>query len=297
MSGPRPDPARHTYLGYRGQDSDTPFGRYFRAEMAPLAGHVLEALSLGPQAPPLLGDLNSVPELHAGGYLSVESGYVVAPDGSIRVAVLTPMPGVSAEMWDWWFGWHGSDTRRYKLWHPRAHLHAEWGDGPDRGRRGRERYVGRTSFVDEYLGSTLAKAAIQFIPPALLGADEATLVPGSGHTMICARLGSSQFPVDIGYLVHHVRPTSDGCEMRSRFFLGGRHVGRRPGVAASGAAGAGSAVLDSAVKRLGSLFLRRNAATAAASLLVHCAQEMAHLASFLAELHEEFSPAGADQDA
>ena len=104
-----------------------------------------------------------------------ENGFGLGPDGSIRVAVRTRMPGVSPAMWDWWFGWHGSDSRRYKLWHPRAHLYAEWADGPDGDRRGRERYVGRTSFVDEYIGSTLARAAIRFVPPAELGFAEAPL--------------------------------------------------------------------------------------------------------------------------
>jgi hypothetical protein len=38
---------------------------------------------------------------------------------------------------DWWFGWHSDEPQRYKLWHPRAHVHAQWGaegtkDAPDR---------------------------------------------------------------------------------------------------------------------------------------------------------------------
>lgn len=282
----RPDPTRRPYLGYRGDDADTSFGRWFRPEMAPLPGDVVDALALGPQAPELLGPLESAPQLLEEGYLPLESGYALGEDGTTRVAVLTRMPGVTAEMWDWWFGWHGCDPRRYKLWHPRAHLFAQWADGPDEGRRGRERYVGRTSFVDEYLGSTLAKAAIQFVEPATLGIDERALAPGTGRTMICARVGSSQFPMDVGYLLHDVRPTPDGCEMRSRFWIGGPYV--RPRRPAAGA-------LGPVTSRLGGLFLRQGV-TSAHALLAHCSQEMSHLATFLAELHGAMSPADADRD-
>ena len=37
------------------------------------------------------------------------------------VAVRTDMLGVGALMWDWWIGWHATDTARDKLWHPDAH--------------------------------------------------------------------------------------------------------------------------------------------------------------------------------
>jgi hypothetical protein len=72
-------------------------------------------------------------------------------------------------MWSWWFGWHGCDTRRYKLWHPRAHLFAAWKDGDDTGRQGDERYIGRWSLIGEYIGSSMLNGAIQFVAPAEMG--------------------------------------------------------------------------------------------------------------------------------
>jgi hypothetical protein len=205
-----------------------------------------------------------------------ENGYALCPDHSIRVAVHTPMPEVTPAMWDWWFGWHGCDSRRYKLWHPRAHLYAEWADGADGERRGRARYVGRTSYVDEYLGSTLARASIRFVAPGELGFDESKLAPDE-QTVICARVGSSQHPVDIGYLVHHVRATPIGAEMRSRFWIGGSHIESR----------AHNPAVRRAVAQVGRRLFTPNDASAR-DLLVHCAQEMAHLATRLPALHEEF---------
>lgn len=274
-----------SYLGYREGDAATPFGRFFRPEMAPLPAHVVEALSLGPVAPALLGGFETLPALLDDGYLPIETGLAVGRDGDLRVAVLTAMPGVSAEMWDWWFGWHGSDARRYKLWHPRAHVSASWADGPDRGRRDRSRYVGRTSLVDEYIGSTRTKIAIGFVPPSEVGLGETE--PGGGRTFVCARLGSSQVPLDTGWLVHDVRPAADGCEMRSRFWLGGHHVRLRAG---------GPVLVDRVVARAAAALLRRQGIEMARALLVHCSQEMSHLASFLPDLHAELSRPDADTD-
>lgn len=270
----RPDPGRRPYLGYRDGDFETPFARFFDPTMAPLAPDVVSALDEGPQAPKLLTELDAVGALLENDE-STENGYALCRDGSVRIAVHTPMRGVTPEMWDWWFGWHGSDSRRYKLWHPRAHMYAQWADGDDAGRTGRERYVGRTSFVDEYLGSTLVRAAIRFVVPAEFGFDEGKLDPGR-QTAICARVGSSERPVDIGYLVHHVRATDGGAEMRSRFWIGGTHIEAR----------AQGATVGKAVAAVGRRVFTPTE-TNARELLVHCAKEMAHLAARLPLLYDE----------
>ncbi|BBX61471.1 hypothetical protein MSAS_06450 [Mycobacterium saskatchewanense] len=253
------------YLGYRNDDADTPFGKFFTPQMAPLPGHVVEALHHGPQGGMALLAFDDAASVAEPGYQQTENGYGVLDDGSFAVAVRTDMPGVTPAMWAWWFGWHGCDTRRYKLWHPRAHLSAEWKDG------GRERgYLGRWSMISEYIGSTLLKGAIQFVEPAALG-----LPPDADDAVaICARLGSGDAPVDVGWFVHHVRSTPSGAEMRSRFWMGGPHIAVRnaPGMASR------------AVRPIASRILGSSEATAR-NLLVHCAQEMNHLAGFLPELH------------
>ncbi len=271
----RPDPARRPYLGYRGEDRAAPFARFFDDHMAPLADHVLQAVATGPVAPPLLAPLEALGEVVAADETPVETGLALAGQGDVRLAVRTPMPGVSPAMWDWWFGWHGSDTRRYKLWHPRAHLYAQWADGGDGERRGRARYVGRTSFVDEYIGSARQRVAITFVPAESLGVDPAAVADPEEATVVCARVGLSGQPVDLGWLAHHVRRTAEGAEMRSRFWMGGPHLGRR-----------GGGGLPTALARRA-----RPPLSTATALLVHCAQEMAHLAAFLPELHAAF---GAD---
>ena len=163
----------------------------------------------------------------------------------------------------------GPDSRRYKLWNPDAHLYAGWEDGIT----DREGYVGRTSFVDEYVGSTKLCLAIHFVPPSTLGFDENKLSDPLQATVICGRVGLSEAPIDSGYLVHYVRKTKEGSEMRSRFWLGGKYIASRDGKKGTAAA----------AERNDALMIWQ-----AYSLLVHCAKEMNHLAAFLPDIYDEF---------
>ncbi|GGX74942.1 DAPG hydrolase family protein [Streptomyces anandii] len=275
---PRHLQQRHAtrYLGYHGSDTHAPFASYFEPEMASLAAHVIEALNAGPQAGPMLTVLEDAGSLLEAEWEPTETGYALLPDGSMRVAVHTPMPEVTPRMWDWWFSWHGDDTRKYKLWHPRAHVFAQWADADLH--TGPRAYVGRTSYVDEYLGSRLIRAAINFLPPSALGMDETRLADPREATAICARVGLSNYPLDVGYLLHHIRRTGDGAEMRSRFWIGGRHVAPRTRIRAL------AHPPPSPVLRAASM-----TAADATALLIHCAQEMAHLAALLPALHQQFS--------
>lgn len=248
------------YLGYRGSDADTAWGGFFDPRMAPLPGHVVQALEHGPQAGPVLLEFADAATLLDPGCHETENGYGILRDNGFHVAVRTDMPGVTPGMWTWWFGWHGSDARRYKLWHPRAHVAAQWSD-----RGGDGHHIGRTSLVIEYIGSTYQQAAIRFVDPAELG-----LAADANQVAICARLGSPDVPVEVGWLIHHVRPTDNGSEMRSRFWMGGRHVRVRHG----------NGLADRAVRPIAARMLPDPR-----DLLVHCAQEMNHLAGFLPELY------------
>jgi hypothetical protein len=90
---------------------------------------------------------------------------------------------------------------------------------------------------------------------------------------ICARLGSADVPVEVGWLVHHVRSTLDGAEMRSRYWMGGRHVAVRHG----------NRLTDGVIRPVAGRQLPNPR-----DLLVHCAQEMNYLAGFLPQLYDRF---------
>lgn len=269
-------------LGWREPPSH-PLTRFWNPMMAPLSVEAGDALLVGALPEPLLAPLESAPAslfdpatAEEKGW--IENGFALTADHGFRVAVRTEMPDVTPAMVDWWFGWHSDSAERYRLWHPQAHVHAQWAAAPPAGTTGRARYVGQTSIVDEYIGGRLIRAAIRFLSPSELGfTDPALEDPAPGEsaraTVICARAGLAEWPLEVGYLVHQVRRIDHGSEMRSRFWFGGRHAGGR---SAAGAvlAGAGRATI-------------RMTESDGRAMLSHCAQEMRHLGGFLPALYRE----------
>ncbi|MFI0902486.1 DAPG hydrolase family protein [Streptomyces sioyaensis] len=278
LADPRPDPDRRPHVGMHAGELDGKwYAKYWNPVMAPLPEHVREALALGPQAPPLCLDFNAAATLSDAGYHDLENGYSLFDDGSMHIATLTRMPGVSPAMLDWWFWWHTTETQRYKLWYPRAHLYAEWAGvtvAPTTPYR--ERYLGGTSFVDEYVGNALGELAIRFVPPRRFGFSDDGLDPNEA-TAVCGVVGLSRLPLDWGYLLHHVRRVKDGSEMRSRFWMGGTYVAARGGAPLTDE-------LDAAAQSL-----RKLGAEQARAMVVHCSREMNHLAAFLPDIFDEFT--------
>ncbi len=267
-------PIAGRYLGYREADRATPYARFFNPALAPLAPHVCAALDRGGVPAILLPDIDQAASNLFGADPVLEDGFVLTGDGGMRVSVRTAMPGVTPAMVDWWFGWHGDAAAKYKLWHPQAHVHVGWRETPPPRVSGRALYVGQTSIVDEYIGSDLVRGAIRFVPPTTLGFTDKSLEDDSRANIVCARIGLGDAPIDIGYLAHHVRAVPGGSEMRSRFWMGGRHVAGRNLIGGMAA---------SVARRVLSV-----TESDARALMVHCAQEMPHLAKFLPELVGEF---------
>ena len=155
--------------------------------------------------------LNDANELLEPGYLAMESGWQRLPDGQLHVAARTSMPGCSSRMIDWWFGYVRT-TEQYKLWHPTDHVWCDW-DGPA------GEYIGGTHLVHEYIGGQMNKLRIHFRPAAEY-LDTGRFEQADVGTAICARTGPLDSELWAGHLIHLVRDTEYGCEMRSRFWLG-----------------------------------------------------------------------------
>jgi DAPG hydrolase PhiG domain len=264
------------YLGYRDADRAKPYASYFREDVLPVQRHVLECLTAG-MAPGEYGyDIDDAARmLSRPGHHKMETGWTRLDSGTVTVAVRTDMPGVTGEIWDWWMGWHSCESSRYKLWHPDAHQFSAVAEprSADRALTDRQRYVDNVSYVDEYVGGVLTPLAIRFVDPTRLGFDE----PRPGGTVIVGRVGLSVVPVTFGWVVHQVRPTDSGAEMRSRFFLGHPEHLDLPASSVATPPENRASPAEPGMDALG------------VALLHHCAAEMNHLASFLAALHEEFN--------
>ncbi len=263
--------AHSTYIGYRKADFDTAHAKFYNENMDALIERVATLTDLAHPAD-TLPDVQQIAALLKPGYAPIETGYCLETDGSARVAILTSMPGVAPAMWDWWFGWHGCADNRYKLWHPKAHLSAKWQDGGDQ-----TVYIGRTSMIEEYIGTKLEKANIRFIDPSELGLDAQTEAGKTKTVFICARIGYTQWPLDFGWLVHQIRATENGAEMRSRFWMGGQYIQIR-------AKGAFPRWLSAVLSKI-----RPIDKAQAEDILRHCAEEMNHIAAFLPQLYAELT--------
>jgi FAD/FMN-containing dehydrogenase len=262
--------ANHKNTGYSPEDFKKSYAKFYDETIVDIAPHVQYALEHSPFPVGTLPPFSEVTYMENEGYTDMETGYTSEADGSIHTAILTQMPSVTPEMWDWWFGWHGSQESRYKLWHPKSHVSAVWEDG------GNDiAYIGRNSVIKEYIVDEFTDGLIQFKSPTEFGFSFDAVKDSSKAVYICARVGHSKFPIDFGYIVHQVRPVEGGSEMRSRFWMGGKYLHvRREGILPDLA----SSFLQKQ-KLLPSDFGRK--------IVIHCSEEMTHLASFLPNLYSE----------
>ncbi|TIC88548.1 hypothetical protein E8D34_02345 [Nocardioides sp. GY 10113] len=266
------------YLGYRRADRAQPYASYMASSTRPIQAAAARAVDAGPtpaSAIPPLSDLTR--DLAPTGYSRLERGYGLTAGGQVWVAMHTRLPGNTAAMWDWWFGWHSTEPARYKLWHPDAHAFAAIKQDRSRipGLTDRQKYVGNTSYVDEYIGDQLEQLAISFVDPERHG-----FVVPAGHTVVTGHVGSSVLPVRLGRLAHQIRPTGYGAEMRSRFYLN---------VASLGEVDARANLCAIARNPLPTLSTPLPFDVAfGRDLMQHCAAEMNHLSRILPDLYAEF---------
>jgi len=143
----------------------------------------------------------------------------------------------------------------------------------------REKYLNNPNYVTEYVGGDLQELVITFSEPSAFF-DVSRFQEANISTAICGVVGYQNSPASFGILIHLIRETEDGCEMRSRFWLGNIEI---RGLPAEG-------ILN---KIAGSKFVAKQAVPLdlGRDMVVHCAMEMNHLASFLPDLYADYHSA------
>ncbi len=241
---------------------------------APIDPRVLAAINSGPMD---CDDALRVAELSAlldPGYHRVESGYCTHPDGRGYVAVLTKMPGVSAEMLDWWFDWHPRDPLRYRIWFPQDHF--DIGFEPPQA-PGAKPFYGSIHHPVEDVGLGRDKIRIEFVDPVEFGFPDGSVPSENCATIVCGYAGDDTRRVRHTRMCHFARETGEGIELRSRFWIGER-------IEFYSAAGRPvNPILNTSLVRSKAVPKR-----APEALARHCAQEYANLASLLPELWARF---------
>ena len=196
------------------------YAKYFNQPMAPIPQDKLDIWH-GPAADPAevlpfedraLFQRADVPGL--------QNGFAVAANGTGFVANTTFMPGVTAEMFNWWFGWHSvTSDLRYKMWNKDDHWYAR-ADKPDYVKDPSVPLSQKTWGVNHQILEDIGLGAddllLCFRRPADLGYDESLLGNDDCQAMVCAYgLGSAP-----AVMTHLARKTEGGILFCSRFWMG-----------------------------------------------------------------------------
>lgn len=199
------------------------YSKYYYMGMAEQPEELLEKIAAGPVKCTEATIIEKRNDLLQPGYLKTEVGYCVMDNGTAFVANITKMPGVTKEMFEWWFVWHGLEPLRYKIWDRDDHFGVETTHRErllDESIPMNERIWGVTHTVVEDTGAGPLPLNINFKSPEEMGFDMNALRNSKVLSIICAN-------GDTAVMVHSIREIPNGVELRSRFWLGYNIVDRK----------------------------------------------------------------------
>ncbi|WP_287153482.1 hypothetical protein [Candidatus Solincola tengchongensis] len=215
------------------EEENKPYAKYFHKELAEIPRDDLERVNAGPVNPASATPIERRNDLLEPGYLEVETGYTVMPDGSGFAATLVRMPEVTPEMLDWWFNWHPLEGLRYAIWCPPAHVDIGVKD-PARhldssGVPLRERNEGSTHYpVEGFNLRSAQRLAIRFYSPREFGLDMELFREPFISRAYCADVTLSLMRTPFCVFLHAVRSVAGGVEYRSRYWIGYTMRGGKP---------------------------------------------------------------------
>jgi len=213
------------------EEKAKPYSKYFDKAPAVPNPKSLEAM-LKPMDPAKALRPENLNDLLDPGYHEVETGWCIMPNGTGYIANLTKMPGVTVDMINWWFAWHGLDSLRYKIWFPAGHFSTQIADPTERARVMDpslpmvQRFQGINHHVVEDIGGGPEDIKISFLTPEEFGFDMSRFKAPAVGTLVAGN-GKSR-PVGAFFLrpwapavmCHFIREIEGGIEFRSRFWMG-----------------------------------------------------------------------------
>jgi hypothetical protein len=259
------------------EEKTRPYAKFFRDMVPADPAHL--ALFEQPCDPAQALYPDQINRLLNPGYLEVESGWCVLPNGAGFVADHNRYEGMTAEMIDWWFAWHCLEDARYRIWNPQQHAGVMVSSAArkqilDPSIPMREKYWGITHHVTEDAGAGTENINICFLSPKDFGFDMqrfqeptiTTFVGGYGWS--CPVDNSQGLPPGPALMCHTFRNVPGGVEERTRFWIGYGFENGQPKL-----------MLPPGV---------RIPAEAVQGLAYHSTREFKNLSSFLPELYKTY---------
>lgn len=208
------------------------YSKYYDLPLAQIPVEKLQVLAQGPMDPSKALKIEDRNDLFKPGYLEIEVGYCVMENGTGYLANLTFMPGVTKEMFEWWFAWHSLEDLRYRIWDPEDHFYARNLNREkvfDATLPMRERTWGTTHDVLEDIGPGADTLIIEFKYPDELGYDIdkvgskycASMMAANGHGPVPGQGVAA-------VMTHMIREVEGGVELRSRFWIGYQIINGQP---------------------------------------------------------------------
>lgn len=206
------------------EDRTLSYSKYYDLPITPIPEEKLAVLKAGPMDPKQALPIEKCNDLLNPGYFPVEVGYCVLENGAGYVSNLTKMPGVTPEMFEWWFAWHALNDLRYRIWDPEDHFYARQ-QMPEKvldpSVPMREKTWGTVHRVLEDIGGGPEEVILNFQYPHVFGYNEEKIGTPACATMMCAN-GHGPVPGQgvAAIMTHMVREIEGGIELRSRFWIG-----------------------------------------------------------------------------
>ena len=208
------------------QDRQQPELKYFEREMVPPPEGTFERIEHAVLPADKLHSIFEMDKLFDEGYMENEFGYGNFEDGTLVAMNLLQMPGITPEMFAWFFAWHGLKPIRYKLWDKEEHYEISTSDPEKRKDPSvpiKERIWDTFDFAEEYNPTQgVHTVPIHFRNPADIGFSKEKLEHFDGM-IVCA--GDEKAPA---VMVHFVRPVEGGSELRTRFWMGYSIIDGKP---------------------------------------------------------------------